>query len=292
MSGLMSSEALYRHSLDVFAANQKLIIFPLLSITAAIVIGAHFLPPMLEMSAGETWSWVSQFRESTDRPSQALSRIQLQVQSYGALGLVSWYMATMVAWTFVNAAFYSECTKAMNGDSVSLSRGFAVAARNLPAILCWALFAGTLGLAIRAVQRRLPFVGHLTGAFGFLWSVGSQFVIPVILNESRLQSPITYLRISARLVQRVWSGGLTGLFGVTVGGFLLGSCLFIAFATAALATQIHAFVAWGILVMMVCWTMQEAINAVFRCSVYIYATEGVAPGPFDPDVLGRAWSVK
>jgi hypothetical protein len=33
-------------------------------------------------------------------------------------------------------------------------------------------------------------------------------------------------------------------------------------------------------------------NPVYRCALYIYATEGVVPGTFDKELLDSAWKVK
>jgi len=34
------------------------------------------------------------------------------------------------------------------------------------------------------------------------------------------------------------------------------------------------------------------VNPVYRCALYIYATEGVVPGKFDKELLDSAWKVK
>jgi hypothetical protein len=34
------------------------------------------------------------------------------------------------------------------------------------------------------------------------------------------------------------------------------------------------------------------VNPVYRCALYIYATEGVVPGTFDQELLDSAWKVK
>jgi len=37
---------------------------------------------------------------------------------------------------------------------------------------------------------------------------------------------------------------------------------------------------------------ENVINKVFQCALYIYAAEGVIPGPFDQALLDAAWKVK
>jgi hypothetical protein len=34
------------------------------------------------------------------------------------------------------------------------------------------------------------------------------------------------------------------------------------------------------------------LNNIYRCALFIYATEGVIPGTFDKDLLDSAWKVK
>lgn len=36
----------------------------------------------------------------------------------------------------------------------------------------------------------------------------------------------------------------------------------------------------------------SVVNPVYRCALYIYATEGVVPGSFDKELLDSAWKVK
>jgi hypothetical protein len=36
----------------------------------------------------------------------------------------------------------------------------------------------------------------------------------------------------------------------------------------------------------------NVVNSVYRCALFIYATEGVIPEPFDKELLDSAWKVK
>jgi hypothetical protein len=38
--------------------------------------------------------------------------------------------------------------------------------------------------------------------------------------------------------------------------------------------------------------ISSVVNPVYRCALYIYATEGVVPGSFDQELLDSAWKVK
>jgi hypothetical protein len=38
--------------------------------------------------------------------------------------------------------------------------------------------------------------------------------------------------------------------------------------------------------------IKNVVDSVYRCALFIYATEGVIPGPFDKELLDSAWKVK
>ena len=64
------------------------------------------------------------------------------------------YFVSMFLATFSNVAFYHEIMRALNGDAVSIRRGYRFAAARWRAVLLWSLFAGLVGYLIQAVQER------------------------------------------------------------------------------------------------------------------------------------------
>jgi hypothetical protein len=52
-------------------------------------------------------------------------------------------------------------------------------------------------------------------------------------------------------------------------------------AELAIAIAVFAFGVWN-----------NAIQGVFRCALYIYATEGVIPDPFDRQDMDAVWKIK
>jgi hypothetical protein len=133
---------------------------------------------------------------------------------------------------------------------------------------------------------------------GFTWSIAAAFVIPVMIrNES--SNPIVLLRSSAATIRKTWGEFVIGyagiqllvlpmfLFLMCIPLFLIyiskhgislamGSCLF---ATCFLVFMVH-----GLLINMA--------NSIFRCALYVYASEGVVPEPYSSDIMDAAWKVK
>jgi hypothetical protein len=49
---------------------------------------------------------------------------------------------------------------------------------------------------------------------------------------------------------------------------------------------------WGLLPGFAILCLAACINGIFRCAMYIYASGGMPPGPFDTEVFNSAWVVR
>jgi Family of unknown function (DUF6159) len=209
------------------------------------------------------------------------------------------YLVSMVCTTFFNVAFYSEIMKALRGGTVSVRSGLAFACQRIRSILMWSLFAGLVGLIIRGLERRFGWFGRLVlGFVGMMWSVASVFVIPVIVAKDDA-NPVDLLRTSAATLKRTWGESLIGYVGVAFASWILLAgtvVLFVAgFVVSALLGHpllMVAFVAaWFVFLVAFSYVVGVA-NHIFRCALYIYATEGAIPSPFTPEHLEGAWKTK
>jgi len=69
----------------------------------------------------------------------------------------------------------------------------------------WTLFAGLVGLIIKAIEQRLEIVGRILARFiGLAWSIASVFVIPIIVREEQDANPVSLLKKSAGILKRTW----------------------------------------------------------------------------------------
>src|SRR5258708_4823412 len=120
------------------------------------------------------------------------------------------YFLSMFVATFFNVAFYHEILAALGGQPVSVGRGLKFAGSRLGSILMWSLFAGVVGLIIKAIEERLELVGRIIGRLiGIAWSVAAVFVIPIIVREEQNANPVAVLKKSAGILKRTWGEALT-----------------------------------------------------------------------------------
>jgi len=289
---------LIRSSFRVIRDHKTLIVFPAVGLVFTAVIFstffAVFLPataPGSVASSGGYWSvWQSFFERSLValRPWSSHDGTQLR----GYVGLVALYLASMFASTFINVAFYHEIMKAMAGGDVSVRRGLAFACRRIRSILAWSFFAGAIGVLIQALSERFGVVGRFVfRLIGFAWSVAATFVIPVIIRDARA-NPIVLLERSASTIKKTWGEWVVGYTGI-----YLFPIMIVAAALPVILLMTEGLVsAIGVVVMVSVLVIYSVIvnlaGNVYRCALYIYATEGAVPEPYTPDLMDTAWKMK
>lgn len=299
MEKLRTSLTIIRHSFDVLGRHPRLMVFPLLSFVAAVVVYAFFLVPLMFhmtmgeiwralLSPGEGWASLAPWRDVDPTEGGPWQNIPIP-------GFIAYYLLTMFTVTFINVALYSQIIAAMNGGQASVSRGFALAVSKLPAILAWSLLAGTVGVLLRLIQERVGLLGRWIAALaGISLSAASVFVIPVMINEPRSRSPFDYLKTSATLLRRVWGEGVIGVGGLTLVYMLVFIPLMVlSFVLVPISSefrfQIVTLVSLaGLVIISLLYLAQQ----IFECGLYVYASEGVAPGTFDEKLFDRAWTVR
>ncbi len=326
MNKIQRSGRLLKAAFAVLLREKKLLLFPLIATGLALIIALFFITPIALYPTGHSYFSAAHWSTLADKAAHFLPAKQTHTTSEAAVGLLhpystpvsaqTWwvtpwfalaYFVSMVLATFGNVAFYHEIMQALNGETVSIRRGFRFAGQRWRAVLLWSLFAGLVGYLIQAIQQRFGILGRLvTGLIGFVWSVACIFIIPVLVREEQTANPLKLLHSSAGTLKRSWGElvigfvGLESVFGAIFLAFLLAVTVAAGVSIYCLNAHFHAATIWivtasiGVVLLMafaLSW-VSGVVNPVYRCALYIYATEGVVPGTFDKELLDSAWKVK
>ena len=298
-----NSWQLFRRSLEVIGRNKTLLLFPLVSFACALVMTVFFLAPALLYPSGHALSdwkhWetiAAQFGVNLSEAGGQQASPSLLAYAY----IVLLYLASMFVATFCNTAFYHQIMEALAGREVSIGGGFRFAGSRVRSILMWSLLAGSIGLLIKLLEERLGWIGRwVMKLVGVAWSVAAVFAIPVIVREGN-PNPFGLLRSSVATLRKTWGESLIGYVGLSMGSGIIMLASLVAFAVVvALVLVLHltpvliaaAFVIWLLAMLAISYTIGVA-GHVFRCALYLYASDGVAPAPYTPDMLNAAWKVK
>jgi hypothetical protein len=193
------------NSFTVLKENRQLILFPILSGLSMILVISSFV---VALFASGRW-------QADD------------VHEYGTVTnymiVFLYYVVNYFIIVFFNTALV-HCTHLyFMGEEVTIRKGLQFSMSRIGAIFSWAVFAATVGTALRLLQDNLGSIGKIiTGLIGIVWSVTTFFVVPVIAYENL--GAVAAFRRSAALMKEKWGESLGATFSfalVQIVGFLL-----------------------------------------------------------------------
>jgi hypothetical protein len=237
------------NSFKVMKENKMLIIFPVLSgISMVLIIGSF----VVLLFAGAGWD-----AENIDT--------QGNMAHYAELFL--YYLVNYFVVVFFNTALV-HCTRLyFQGEEVTVRAGLQFALTRIGAIFSWAIFAATVGTALRLLQENLGSIGKIvTSLIGIVWSVTTFFVVPVIAYEDL--GPLAAYKRSAQLMKEKWGESLGASF--SFGLVQLIAILLIAVPSFLIGFFIHP-VAGVVLFVLGVFTVMAVISAaqtIFISAVY------------------------
>lgn len=273
---------LVKASAAVLKSDRELLVFPLVSSIAALLVAATFIIPML----GTNW-----FRSVSDAGGG------LPLQFY--VWMFLFYLVQYFVIFFFNTALVGAAMIRLDGGDPTLRDGLRIAMDRWHHIFGYAVIAATVGMILRALEERAGFLGRIViGMIGLAWTVSTFLVVPVLV--ARDCGPIDAVKQSASLLKRTWgenligNGGIGlafGLLTVAVGLVGFGLAVFSGAVTggAVLPVLIGAVTVVALIVLAL---VQAALSGIYSAALYRYATAGEAPAGFDGGVLADAFRVK
>ncbi len=171
-------------------ANPKLLILPLLSVTAMFcALCAIFY------AVGDHSGW-------------AMIVVSCLMAYFGYI-----YIAI-----FFNVSLIASVNHKLEGREISIIAGFKVAFNRTSTILFWTLVAGSVGLFIRMIEA-LEDKFHIPSILSFIldvgWAAATYFVLPIICFQGN-NSPKGLYQESVRLIQNVWGRGVVKIIGASL----------------------------------------------------------------------------
>lgn len=271
--------ALACESFRVLRADKQLLLFPLLSGIASILVIASFVGAIFASGI------VEEKQPMNDVTAWAL--------------LFVFYFVNYFVIVFFNAALVACAMKRFHGGSPTLGHGLRKARRRLGKIVAWAFFAATVGIILRFIAERVGFVGRIIIALlGAAWTVATYFVVPVLVVEKL--GPLDAARRSASIVKKAWGESLVSNAGVGLATFVMTLLIIVPLAIAAIVlaaqTQSLAVLIAGaaavVIVIVLAALISSALNSIALCALYLYATEGKVPQAFANTGLQYAFATK
>ncbi len=274
------SWALMKASAAVLRADKELLVFPLVSAIATLVVAASFILPMIGLGMFEHMD-----RHGGQSPMFYLF-------------LFAFYFVQYIVIFFFNTALVGAAMIRLDGGDPTVADGLRIARSKIVPIIGYAAIAATVGMVLRAIEQRAGFIGRIVvGMIGVAWTVATFMVVPVLV--ARDVGPVDAVKESAMLLKRTWgenligNGGIGVAFGlITIAVLLVGMAITIACAVNGMVPAAIVFGAVTALALVGLALVQSALAGIYSAALYRYATVGQAPAGFDGAALQEAFRIK
>lgn len=258
--------------------DKRLLVLPLLSALAIVVLTASFAVPLVPTLRGHLGPGGSR---------------GLTTLTYLALFLFYWLQYTIVI--FFNTALVEVAMRRFDGEDAGIADGLRRAVSMLPVILVYAAIAATVGTVLRMIAERVGIIGRIVvGLIGLAWSVATALVVPVLAAEN--VGPIEAIGRSVELIKKAWGEDIIGSAGIGVVFVLVIIVTILAGGLLALAAFSAHRLALGVLLLVllilaVCLLglAQATLQGIYSAALYRYASGDPASGGIDKELLEGAF---
>ena len=274
------SWSLVQASAAVLQSDKELLVFPLVSMIAVMLVIATFMVPIIGFGVYQ--------HVGRDDPMRPVLYLYMFL----------FYFVQYIVIFFFNTALVGAAMIRLDGGNPTVADGLRIARSKLMPIIGYAAIAATVGMILRALEQRAGFIGRIViGMLGVAWTVATFMVVPVLVSSD--VGPVEAIKESASLLKDTWgenligNGGIGVVFGlVTFVVMLIGVGLTMAVLSNGMVPLAVVFGGITVLAVLALALVQSALAGIYSAALYRYATEGQAPAGFDSDALQGAFRVK
>ena len=281
MSKFSNSWELMKGSARVLKLDKELLVFPLLSGIATILVTVTFIAPFAFIGEG-----FGALEGLADDPGYV---------SYTIAFL--YYLALYTAMFFFNTALVGAAMIRLDGGDPTVSDGMRIALDKLPTVLGYAAIAATIGMVLRMIEERVGFLGRIIiGLIGVSWSLATYLTVPVLVTRD--VGAVDAVKESASIFKETWGEQVVANAGMGFAFmilFMLMTAMFVAI-TVVVAPINEVFMLplavsflGGIVFLAL---VKSALEGIYSAALYRFATTGDPGEHFNADVMRQAFRPK
>ena len=270
------SWTLVKASAAVLRSDKELLLFPVISSIATLLVAITFMVPVIGLRIFEGGD----------------------IGVLGGIVGFAFYLCQYFVIFFFNTALVGAAMIRLEGGDPTVADGLRIARSKAGVILGYAAIAATVGLLLQMVREKSGVIGKIVvGMVGMAWTLASFLVVPILV--SRDVGPIDAIKESIDLLKRTWGENVAGNVGigmafglVTMAVVVLAVALVIAAAVVGGAKLAIVVGVFGVLAVALVAVIQAALSGIYSAAVYRYAVDGVAPAGFAGPQLQSAFQPK
>ncbi len=270
---------LVKASAKVLSQDKELVIFPIISSIAVVLVSIGFFVPTIFASMADG----------------ALGDTQIIY----FLALFLFYVVQYFVIFFFNTALVGAAMIRLRGGDPTVGDGFRIAFSRFMPLLGYSLIAATVGTIMRIASNKSKGSGlAIISLIAFAWNVATFLVVPILAVEN--VGPIEAIKRSVALLKKTWGEQIVGNFGLgAFFGLIIFGIMLLGFGgSVALFLMLDSYIpglvliALTIMVLVLVGLAQSTLNGIYTAALYQYATEGQTTAGFEPEVVHDAFLPK
>jgi hypothetical protein len=281
MSKLSNSWNMMKSSATVLRLDPELMIFPLLSGIATILVTASFIVPFAAIGGG-------------------FGALENMAEDPGYLGYVVGFLYYVVLYSlifFFNTALVGATMIRLDGGDPTVGDGLNIAFKKMGVILQYAVIAATVGMLLRALEERAGFIGRIViGLVGLSWTLATYLTVPVLVTKD--VGAIDAVKESADLFKKTWGEQVAGNVGISLLTFLIMLAMgLVAVPLIILTSSVNEVLLIPLLIsfgggFLFLILLSSSLNGIYTAALYRFATTGDPGAQFDAAMMERAFKPK
>ncbi len=279
MSRMSNSWSMMKASATVLRLDKELLIFPLLSGLAVLLITVSFAAPIVFFGGPEALG-------ALDDPGYLVYS-----------GVFVFYLVLYTVVFFFNTGLVGATLIRLDGGDPTVGDGMSIAIKKLPTILGDAAISATVGVVLRAIEERVGFLGRIVvGLIGMSWALATYLTVPVLVTRD--VSAFDAVKESADVFKRTWGEQVVGNAGIGLASFIMFALMTaIAVPLIILASSISEALVIPMLVSVggayfFLVLVTSALKGIYSAALYRFATTGDAGEQFNAAMMDQAFRPK
>jgi Family of unknown function (DUF6159) len=275
MGGTWSnSMELLKSSWALLREHKSLVIFPVISAVATIVLMLALILPMYFFTGIKD------------------GHVDNNVLFY--VFFFIFYMVVSFIVFFFNTGLIACTQECLRGGEADFNYGLSIATQNIGKILGWSVINATVGLVLKMIRERAGIFGAIAASIiGIAWNLITFFVIPVMIFQGF--GVVDSIKESGSIFKRTWGENMVARFSLGL-IFFLFALVGVVPVVLAIVTKSAVLIVLVSAVVLVYWTVLGVISAsltgILATALYDYATTGQVPGNFNQQAIVQAFQPK
>lgn len=278
---ISNSWQLVKASAQVLRADKELIVFPIVSFIALLIVTATFAVPTVLAGIFD---------------SATSGNDGIPVAGY-VIGFL-FYLVQYFVIFFANSALVGAAMIRLRGGDPTVSDGFRIATQRINKIFIYALISATVGMVLQILSERAGKIGEIVASLiGIGWGLATYLVVPVLVVEDI--GPIDSVKRSTELLKRTWGEQVVGNFGIgTIFGLLMVGTVLLGIPLIILAASTESIalilLAIGLIIMTIATLalLNATLSGIYAAALYLYAADGNSSGYFEQELIANAFRQK